>query len=81
MVVMNLSLKNIYGFTDFEINFSYPKKIVNSLIEDEHLPGRFLPVQEGCYSHGRERHWQDQPGQILAQNVQVPRIWKHGASV
>jgi len=40
MVVMNLSLKNIYGFTDFEINFSYPKKIVNSLIEDEHLPGR-----------------------------------------
>ena len=39
MVVMNLSLKNIYGFTDFEINFSYPKKIVNSLIEDEHLPG------------------------------------------
>ena len=40
MVVLNLTLKNIYGFRDFNINFSYPKKIVNSIIEREHLAGR-----------------------------------------
>lgn len=40
MVVMDLSLKGIYGFDDFHINFSYPKKIVNSIIEDENLEGR-----------------------------------------
>ena len=39
MVVMNLKLDGIYGFSNFEINFSYPKKIVNSIIEDEHLSG------------------------------------------
>ena len=37
MVVMNLTADNILGFTDFAINFSYPKKIVNSTIENEHL--------------------------------------------
>lgn len=36
MVVMNLTADNILGFTDFAINFSYPKKIVNSTIENEH---------------------------------------------
>ncbi len=40
MIVMNLNLKNIFGFTDFNINFSYPKKIVNSLIENECLKDR-----------------------------------------
>ncbi len=40
MVILNIKLENIYGFKDFEINFSYPKKIVNSLIPTEHLPGR-----------------------------------------
>lgn len=40
MIVLNLSLKGIYGFNDFNINFSYPKKIVNSIIEEEHLKGR-----------------------------------------
>ncbi len=40
MIVLNLSLKGIYGFDNFNINFSYPKKIVNSIIEDEHLEGR-----------------------------------------
>ena len=29
MVVMNLTLDGVYGFSNFEINFSYPKKIVN----------------------------------------------------
>lgn len=40
MVVLNLVLKDIYGFHDFNINFSYPKKIVNSIIEQEHIEGR-----------------------------------------
>ncbi len=40
MIILNLSLKGIYGFNDFNINFSYPKKIVNSIIEEEHLDGR-----------------------------------------
>ena len=40
MIVLNLSLKGVYGFNDFNIDFSYPKKIVNSIIEDEHLEGR-----------------------------------------
>lgn len=37
MIVMNLELDNIYGFNDFAINFSYPKRIVNSSILCEHL--------------------------------------------
>lgn len=40
MIVMDLTLNNILGFGDFHINFSYPKKIVNSIIENEHLAGK-----------------------------------------
>ena len=40
MVVLNLILDGIYGFNHFEINFTYPKKIVNSIIDNEHLEGR-----------------------------------------
>ena len=40
MVIMNLELDNIYGFKDFKMNFAYPKKIVGSTIENEHLPLR-----------------------------------------
>ena len=40
MVVLQLTLNNIYGFDDFNINFTYPKKIVNSFIEGENLEGR-----------------------------------------
>ena len=40
MIVMNLKLNRIYGFEDFEISFTYPKKVVNSIIEDEYLEGR-----------------------------------------
>ena len=40
MIVLDLELKEIYGFNDFHINFSYPKKIVNSIIDQEHLKGR-----------------------------------------
>ncbi|MGE0073831.1 MAG: ATP/GTP-binding protein [Sphaerochaetaceae bacterium] len=37
MIVMNLKLNNIYAFNNFEISMSYPKKIVNSNIEEEFL--------------------------------------------
>ena len=40
MIVMNLELDNILGFDDFIINFSYPRKIVNSTIEGEYLPNK-----------------------------------------
>ena len=39
MIVIKLKLDNIYAFRDFEIDMSYPKKILNSTIEDEHLSG------------------------------------------
>ena len=39
MIVMDLKVDNFFAFRDFHINFSYPKKIVNSYIEDEHLDG------------------------------------------
>ena len=37
MIVMNLTLDNIFSFNDFSINMAYPKKIVNSSIENEFL--------------------------------------------
>lgn len=40
VIVLNLKLNNIYGFEDFEVNFTYPKKVVNSIIEEEYLEGR-----------------------------------------
>ena len=40
MIVLNLTMDGIYGFHDFSVNFTYPKKIVNSIIDDEHLEGR-----------------------------------------
>ena len=40
MIILNVSLNGIYGFDNFSINFSYPKKIVNSIIDDEHLVNR-----------------------------------------
>ena len=40
MIVLDLSLNSIYGFNCFHINFTYPKKIRNSIIEDENLQGR-----------------------------------------
>ena len=39
MIILDVKLNNIYGFDDFHINFTYPKKVVGSLIEDEHLDG------------------------------------------
>ena len=40
MLVLNLGLDNLFGFEDFKINFSYPKKIENSSIKDEFLKDR-----------------------------------------
>ena len=40
MVVMNLKLNNFYAFKNFQMNMSYPKKIVDSFIENEHLVDR-----------------------------------------
>ena len=40
MIVLKLDLKGIYGFDEFSINFTYPKKLVKSIIGDEHLEGR-----------------------------------------
>ena len=40
MLVLNLELDNLFGFEDFKINFSYPKKIENSSIKDEFLKDR-----------------------------------------
>lgn len=40
MIILNVELDNIYGFRNFQMNFSYPKKIVNSMIEEEWLAGR-----------------------------------------
>lgn len=37
MVVLNVRLDNFYAFKDFHMNLTYPKKIVESYIPDEHL--------------------------------------------
>ena len=39
MIILNLKLNNIYSFKNFEVNFSYPKKLSNSLITNESLKG------------------------------------------
>ena len=40
MVLLNVELDNILLFNNFSLNLSYPKKIVGSAIEEEHLDGR-----------------------------------------
>lgn len=39
MIIVNLMLDNIYNFFNFDVNFTYPRKIVNSTIADEHVFG------------------------------------------
>lgn len=39
MVVLDVRLDNLYGFRNFHMNLTYPKKIVDSSILDEHLTG------------------------------------------
>ena len=40
MVIMNIELDNILLFRQFSLNLSYPKKIVHSSIDNEHLAER-----------------------------------------
>lgn len=40
MVVLDIKMDNFYAFKNFHMNFTYPKKIVGSTIENEHLPER-----------------------------------------
>ena len=40
MIVLSVNLDKIYGFDDFTLDLTYPRKIVDSLIEDEFLEGR-----------------------------------------
>lgn len=39
LIVLNIRLDNFYAFKDFQMNLTYPKKIVDSYIKDEHLEG------------------------------------------
>ncbi|MCR5033725.1 MAG: DNA repair protein Rad50 [Lachnospiraceae bacterium] len=40
MIIMDVKLNHVYGFDDFHINFSYPRKLVASLLGNESLEGR-----------------------------------------
>lgn len=40
MVILNVYLDNFYAFKNFKMNLTYPKKIVDSYIRDEHLRDR-----------------------------------------
>lgn len=37
MIILDVKLDNFYGFKNFHMNLTYPKKIVNSYIENEYL--------------------------------------------
>ena len=40
MIVMDVRLNHVYGFDDFHMNFTYPRKLSVSLIGEEALEGR-----------------------------------------
>lgn len=40
VIVLNVRLDNFYAFKNFQMNLTYPKKIVGSYIPDEHLTNR-----------------------------------------
>lgn len=40
MVLLDVRLDNFYAFKNFHLNLTYPKKIVDSYIKNEHLPNR-----------------------------------------
>ncbi len=40
MIILNVKLKHVYGFDDFDISFTYPRKLSTSLIGEECLDGR-----------------------------------------
>lgn len=82
MIVMNLSLRNIYGFSDFKINFSYPKKIVNSLIENEYMPDRpFFRYKKAVILMGANGYRQDHLGKGSASYFQISRNREYFSSL
>lgn len=40
MIIMDIKIDNLYAFKNFHMNMSYPKRIVNSTIEEEYLKDR-----------------------------------------
>ena len=40
MIIMSVKLNHVYGFDDFELNLSYPRKLTADIIGDECLAGR-----------------------------------------
>lgn len=40
MIIMDLKVDNMYGFKNFYMNMSYPKRIVDSTIDGEFLEER-----------------------------------------
>ena len=40
MIIMDIKVDNLYAFKNFHMNMSYPKKIVDSTIENERLTDR-----------------------------------------
>lgn len=40
MIVLKLKLHNLYNFSNFSIDMSFPKRIINSTLGEETLPGR-----------------------------------------
>ncbi len=59
MIILKVDIDNFYCFKDFKINFSYKKKLSNSLIENEFLEDypnfRFKKVNllMGCNASGK----------------------------
>lgn len=37
MIVLNVKIDNLYMFKDFEVNFTFPRKVSNSILKDETL--------------------------------------------
>ena len=46
MIILNIKLNHVYGFDDFQMNFTYPRKLSVSLIGEEALAGRRFPAAE-----------------------------------
>ena len=40
MILMDVKLSHVYGFDDFHMNFTFPRKLSVSLIGEEALEGR-----------------------------------------
>ena len=40
MIIMDIKIDNLYSFRNFHLNMSYPKKIVDSTINQEYLEDR-----------------------------------------